>query len=76
MLGLLVNLNMCHRMELDDIEIKTIEIEKVVGVQYPKGWKFIDSNHQRVKRVLPYLLGCLGTSWELESVANAELAAN
>lgn len=41
-----------YNMSIDaDMEIDSIEIEKVVGELYPKGWKFIDQKNHKVKRV-------------------------
>ena len=65
-----------HTQQVDDIEISTIEIEKPVGENYPKGWRFINDVDFKVKRVQPYILSNLSTFKDIESVHYATLAAN
>ena len=60
-------------MKVDDIEVARIEIEKVVGENYPKGWKFINQDGSKVKRVQPYVLAQVGVFKTIESVYNADL---
>lgn len=47
----------CHEMQVDDFEVNAIQIEKVQGVNYPKGWRLVNHDGSKVKRVQPHLFG-------------------
>ena len=65
-----------YRMTLDEIDVGSIEIEKLVGVNYPKGWKLISRDSYQVKQVTPFLFPNLAENTDLESVEIAKLALN
>ena len=63
-------------MILDEMNIDKIEIENCVGENYPKGWKFIDSTKNIIKRVWPYSLPNISHDKELESTPLSKVASN